>query len=82
MAWKPPADDGGSKIFNYVVEYRLEGGKWITANEEHVDKLTFVVKGLKTDSIYEFRIAAENKAGVGPASDPTKPTKCKEPVGM
>ena len=36
---------------------------------------------LEPEQIYEFRIAAENKAGVGPASDPTAPTMVKERVG-
>ena len=32
LTWRPPKSDGGSEIFNYVVEYRLEGGfKWIQA---------------------------------------------------
>jgi titin len=39
------------------------------------------VKGLDKGVVYEFRVAAENKAGVGPASDPTKPVEVKEPVG-
>ena len=82
MTWKPPASDGGAEIFNYVIEYRIEGGfKWVKANEDHIPVTEYTVKGLKKDSNYEFRISAENRAGVGPASEPTLPTKAKEKLG-
>lgn len=32
-------------------------------------------------TIYEFRVAAENRAGLGPFSDPTAPTELKDPDG-
>jgi len=81
LSWKPPSSDGGSAIFNYVVEYRLEGAfKWIKANEDKVPDTSYTVKGLKVDTVYEFRISAENRAGVGPASEPTSPVKAEEKV--
>jgi len=59
----------------------VEGGfKWIRANETRVVETTYTVKGLKPDNVYEFRVAAENKAGVGPASDPTSPIEAKKKI--
>ena len=49
---------------------------------ETISILQHSLKGLVEGNIYEFRVSAENKAGVGPASDPTKPVKIEEPLGM
>ena len=58
-----------------------DGFKWVVANpDETVPGLQYVVKQLKEGYNYEFRVAAENRAGVGPASDPTAPVQVKEPV--
>ena len=82
LKWSEPKDNGGADIFNYVIEYRVEDGfKWVQANKDHIPTTVFTVKGLLQDTIYEFRISAENRAGVGPPSNPTSPIKAKEPVG-
>jgi len=82
LSWKPPKNDGGAEIFNYVVEYRIEGGfKWKRATESNISETRYTVKGLKTEQIYEFHVGAENKAGVGPMSDPTSPVEAKEVIG-
>lgn len=74
LTWTPPSDDGGAPISNYVVEYRVEGGfKWVRATEDQISRTAYTVKGLLENTIYEFRIAAENKAGQGPFSEPTAP---------
>jgi titin len=73
LNWTPPEDDGGTPIFNYVIEYRLKGApSWTRANKDKVPELEYTVKDLKTDKLYEFRIRAENKVGVGEPSQSTK----------
>jgi len=65
--------DGGAEIFNYIIEFRVEGTtKWTRYGSEQ-DKVPTVshtlTQQLNEDTFYEFRVAAENKAGVGPYSD-------------
>jgi len=65
--------DGGAEIINYVIEYRVEGTtKWSRYGsvEDRVPGTGHTLtQQLKEDTFYEFRVAAENKAGVGPYSD-------------
>ena len=63
-----------------ILFYITEGFKWLRATKDQLDDLKFTIKGLDKGSMYEFRVAAENKAGVGPASDPTAPVQAKTPV--
>lgn len=82
LSWEPPKSDGGSPIFNYCVEYREEGlFKWTRANRDNMDETKFTVKSLKENTVYEFRVAAENKAGTGAYSENTSPVKAEERVG-
>ena len=81
LSWKPPSADGGAEITNYVVEHREEGlAKWTRATKDTISKTSYTVTGLTANSTYEFRLAAENKAGVGPPSEPSQPVAAKETV--
>ena len=81
LSWKPPADDGGAEITNYVLEHREEGlAKWTRATKDSISKTSYTVTGLTANATYEFRVAAENKAGVGPPSEPSQPAAAKETV--
>jgi len=77
LEWLPPDSDGGSPIFNYVVEARLSGeAKWRVVNKDvKVTETSFTVKDIKWTKEHEFRVTAENKAGQGPASAPSKAAK-------
>ena len=72
-----PESDGGAPITNYIVEYRRVGEKtWKRANKDIVVIDTaFTLTGIEEDVEFEFRVAAENKAGQGPYSPPSKPRK-------
>ncbi len=53
--------------------------RWVPVAET-VDT-EYTVTGLKDGANYEFRVAAENKAGVGKYSEATEPITAKEPYG-
>ena len=58
----------------------LDNLKWTVASKRDIAETKFTVKGLTQNETYEFRVSAENKAGVGAASDVVG-TRAKTPVG-
>ena len=67
-------------FFSYIVESREAGTfKWQRAQDKLIKDTSFTVERLLQDTEYEFRVSAENKAGVGPASETTLAVKVKEP---
>ena len=77
LEWKAPDNDGGAPITNYAIEMKLsEETKWTVVNmDENVAATSLTVKGLEWTKEHEFRVTAENKAGQGPASAPSKAAK-------
>ncbi|VDQ00138.1 unnamed protein product [Trichobilharzia regenti] len=63
LTWKPPKDDGGSKITHYIIE-RQEVGKdrWIPVSSGCKEP-TCEVQGLQENGRYLFRVAAVNDCG-------------------
>lgn len=53
---------------------------WVQCNQTDVPAVNYTVKELVKGNLYEFRVSAENRAGVGPASKPTQ-TRAHTPVG-
>ena len=75
LTWSPPESDGGAAISNYIIEMRRVGDKkWSTVKKDVVDT-TFTVTGLTEETEYEFRVTAENKAGLSAPSAPSAAAK-------
>ena len=81
LTWTIPENDGGAPITNYVLEYRSEGSPtWKKVPDKAISDTKYTVKGLNDKDAYEFHVAAENKAGVGPCSANSSPVKAKEVI--
>ncbi len=66
LAWVVPVKANASAVTDYIVQYRLQGSStWITFRDGTSTARKATVTGLIKGRVYEFRIAAKNKAGTG-----------------
>lgn len=80
VCWSAPENDGGSEIVGYIIEKKDRSGiKWTRCNRQKVTDVCFRVQGLIEDHEYEFRVSAENAAGIGEPSLPTSYYKACDP---
>ena len=70
LSWTAPADDGGSALTDYIVEYKLasEPTTWSTFADGTSTATTATVTGLTNDLSYNFRVKAVNAIGTSAAS--------------
>ena len=81
VTWERPTNDGGNSIAGFVIEKRdKEGVRWTRCNKRIVSELRFRVSGLTESRSYEFRVSAENAAGVGAPSAVTPYHKALDPI--
>eukprot|EP00061_Rhincodon_typus_P018657 g47915.t1 len=81
VCWTRPDSDGGSEITGYIIEKRDRTGiRWTKCNKHRITDFRFRVTGLTEDHEYEFRVSAENIAGIGEPSQPTNFYKACDPV--
>lgn len=81
--WTAPEDDGGAEITNYIIHSRQENQtQWVQATKDKISKTEHKLVKLTKDSVLEFKVAAENKVGTGPFSDPSAPVRIKETIGV
>ncbi|XP_072180959.1 twitchin-like [Diadema setosum] len=81
VSWQPPRSDGGAEIFNYVLEIKeTRGTRWLRATRKQIKTPNFRVSRLTKGREYEFRVAAENEAGLGAFSKTSAPIVAKAPI--
>uniref|UniRef100_A0A3P9PWE7 Titin n=1 Tax=Poecilia reticulata TaxID=8081 RepID=A0A3P9PWE7_POERE len=81
LTWCKPANDGGSPIAGYVIERREKTGmRWIRVNRDLVKDVTMVVTKLRKGCEYDFKVYAENAAGLSPASEPSATFRALDPL--
>nr|XP_026500498.1 titin homolog [Vanessa tameamea] len=74
LGWEPPADDGGCRIGNYVVEYYRSGWNvWLKATTSRKTNVTLF--DLIEGSEYRFRVKAESPYGMSAPSKESVPVK-------
>ncbi|XP_017494185.1 PREDICTED: twitchin-like, partial [Rhagoletis zephyria] len=80
LSWRPPLDDGGSPITNYVLEKQDQAGskQWVKCSA-FIRSCHFEVMGLEANHLYHFRVRAENQYGGGEAIQTDKPIKAAFP---
>ena len=81
VAWKPPKDNGGSKIEKYVLEKKPKGAKrWtkvpgmIRPNETEA-----TARNLEKGEEYDFRVVAVNENGESEPLETSESIKAKHP---
>uniref|UniRef100_A0A8B9H2Y0 Titin n=1 Tax=Astyanax mexicanus TaxID=7994 RepID=A0A8B9H2Y0_ASTMX len=79
VCWGAPAHNGGSEITNYGIERRDRLSlRWVKCNKKKVTDLHFKVTGLVPGHEYEFRVFAENAAGISAPSGSSPFTKASD----
>ncbi|TMS38626.1 hypothetical protein L596_005310 [Steinernema carpocapsae] len=80
LDWKPPADDGGIPIDNYIVEkFDTSTGHWVPAGKAPGDETCAVVEGLVPGHEYKFRVSAVNAEGESEPLETFDTTLAKNP---
>lgn len=65
----------------YIIEYQSGSSpRWVKVSKTLVAEQNYVISGLSSESRYNFRIYAENKVGIGVASDSTGFVELKDPL--
>ena len=80
LSWAKPATDGGGPLVGYYVEKKEKSSdKWIRCNLHPTQTTAFNVPNLIENKEYEFRVFAENEAGLGEPSMGSRQVLVRDP---
>ena len=83
LEWKPPTEDGGSKVIGYRVEKCEEtSDEWVKVEDIKAFDTSYKVTGLKEGVGYFFSVSAKNTAGFGEPCETETAVTPKKPEGM
>ena len=82
LSWSAPADDGGSAVTGYRIEYSEDSGDtWQTLVEDTgTTETEYTHGGLEPETTLHYRVSAINEHGAGPPSDAVSATTLPAPV--
>ena len=81
LTWKPPKEDGGSKVEKYHIMMKEDDGEWKELATVKSYDNDYKVPNLKPEKKYDFAVVAENKAGRSDAIETMSPTVFKKKAG-
>lgn len=82
LSWDRPVSDGGSRIQGYWVDKREVGGEtWTRVNLSFCVTTQINISNLIEGRQYEFRVYAQNEAGLSLPSSASSSVKIKDPLG-
>ena len=81
LDWEAPADDGGSPVTGYRIEYSENGDDWDDLEEDTESSATrYVHRGASAGTRYYYRVRAINAAGESePSNEASATTETSEP---
>lgn len=78
LGYRAPLSDGGSPVTGFLIEDRnIASGRWVPKGISHY--LTHTVIGFVENSTHEFRVSAQNAAGLGKSSGASNPITFRDP---
>uniref|UniRef100_A0A3B5A5Y3 Titin n=1 Tax=Stegastes partitus TaxID=144197 RepID=A0A3B5A5Y3_9TELE len=80
VTWNEPVSDGGSPVLGYHLERKERSSiLWTKMNRGMIKDTEYKVNGIEEGMMYEYRVYAENIAGIGKCSKACEAVAARDP---